>query len=55
MEQGAKNHEKGIENGYQAVREVVMVDVCAVCTHSRSEQLRGRLACSDVIEVDCHA
>jgi len=29
---------------------VVMVDACAVCTHSRSEHLRGRLACSYVID-----
>jgi hypothetical protein len=54
MAHGAKNPEKGIENAYQAVRDVVMVDVCAVCTHSRTEPLRGRLACS-VIEVDCRA
>ena len=44
--------EKGIENDYQAVREAVIVDVC---THSRTEHLRGRLACSYVIEVDCRA
>jgi len=34
---------------------VIADDLCAVCTHPRTEQLRGRLACSDVIEVDCRA
>ena len=29
---------------------VVMVDVCAVCTHSRTEHLRGQLACLYVID-----
>jgi len=41
---------------YRAVGDVVIADdLCAVCTHPRTEHLRGQLACSDVIEVDCHA
>ena len=29
---------------------MVTVEVCAVCTHSRTEHLRGRLACLYVID-----
>jgi hypothetical protein len=29
---------------------MVQVEACAVCTHSRTEHLRGRLACSYVID-----
>ena len=42
--------EKAIEDDYQAVREVVMVDACAVCTHSRGQHFEGRLACSYVFD-----
>jgi hypothetical protein len=34
----------------QTNREVVLVEACAVCTHSRTEHFRGRLDCLYAIE-----